>query len=168
MRPEYWTIYSYEKAKEISKALPEGWEQKVMIRIYADGDTYYKGHEGGFPATDVVEVAKNIDAMPGLKFAGITTFPTQLFNAESCTVRHTHNYTTLLEAKKALEAARYENIEVNAPGTTSSHLFEEMGESGCDAGRTGPWVYRHNADTCTQGYDGKAGCCIRERSMPLL
>lgn len=130
MRPEYWTVYSYEKAKEISKALPEGWEQKVMIRIYADGDTYYKGHEGGFPATDVVEVAKNIDAMPGLKFAGITTFPTQLFNAESCTVEHTHNYTTLLEAKKALEAAGYENIEVNAPGTTSSHLFEEMGRAG--------------------------------------
>ena len=110
-----------EKAKAISDALPEGKTQKVMARIYAPGDIYYKGHEGGFPAESIVEVARQLEQLPGIKFSGITTFPTQLFDAESVTVKHTHNYETLLEAKKTLEKAGYTNIEVNAPGTTSSH-----------------------------------------------
>ncbi len=130
MEPEYWTVYSLEKAKAISDALPAGKEQKVMARIYGEGDTFYTGHEGGFPAEDVVEIAKRLDDMPGLKFSGITTFPTQLFDEATTEVRHTHNYETLLHAKKMLEEAGYRNIEVNAPGTTSSHLFEEMASNG--------------------------------------
>ena len=130
MRPEYWTVYSFEKAEAISRALPEGWTQKVMLRIYGENDIYYTGHEGGFPAETVVEAAKKIDAMPGLKFAGITTFPTQLFNKETRTVEHTENYKTLLRAKKQLEEAGFTDIELNAPGTTSSHLFEEMASNG--------------------------------------
>ena len=130
MKPEYWTVYSMEKAQAISDALPEGQTQKVMARIYAEGDIYYTGHEGGFPAEDVVEVAKALDALPGLEFAGITTFPTQLFDQESMEVKHTPNYQTLLKAKKMLEEAGYTHVEVNAPGTTSSHLFEEMAAHG--------------------------------------
>lgn len=130
MKPHYWTVYSMEKAKAISDAMPEGQVQKVMARIYADGDIYYTGHEGGFPAEDVVEVAKALDALPGLSFAGITSFPTQLFDEEAVEVKHTPNYQTLLKAKKVLEAAGFTNIEINAPGTTSAHLFEEMAASG--------------------------------------
>lgn len=130
MRPVYWTVYSLEKAKAISDNLPEGWIQKVMIRIYGDGDIYYTGHEGGFPVEDVVKVAKAIDAMPGLKFSGLTTFPTQLFNKDTMAVEHTNNYRTLFKAKKMLEDAGFTDIEINAPGTTSSHLFDEMGISG--------------------------------------
>ncbi len=130
MEPEYWTVYSLEKAKAISEALPQGKTQKVMARIYAEGDTYYTGHEGGFPAEEVVETARKLDAMPGLKFAGITTFPTQLFDETSVEIKHTHNYRTLLQAKEQLETAGFTDIQINAPGTTSSHLFEEMAASG--------------------------------------
>ena len=130
MKPEYWTVYSFEKAEAISKALPRGWTQKVMLRIYGANDIYYTGHEGGFPVETVVEAAEKIDAMPGLKFAGITTFPTQLFNKETGTVEHTENYRTLIRAKEMLAAAGYTDIELNAPGTTSSHLFEEMAANG--------------------------------------
>ncbi|MCI6699568.1 MAG: alanine racemase [Lachnospiraceae bacterium] len=130
MQPEYWTVFDLEKARVISDHMPEGWTQKIMLRIFSDGDTFYTGHEGGIPASEVVEAAKKIGRMPGLKFAGITTFPTQLYNLETQTVEHTHNYRTLLEAKKALEAAGFTNLELNAPGTTSLHLFKEMGEHG--------------------------------------
>ncbi|MDO4343684.1 MAG: alanine racemase [Eubacteriales bacterium] len=135
MKPEYWTVYSMEKARAISEALVRSglektYTQKVMARIYAEGDTYYTGHEGGFAAEDVVETARALDALPGLKFAGITSFPTQLFDADAVEVKHTHNYQTLLEAKERLEAAGFTKIEVNAPGTTSSHLFAEMAQKG--------------------------------------
>lgn len=130
MKPVYWTVFSLEKAQAISDALPERQTQKIMLRLYAEGDTFYTGHEGGFSAANVVETAKKINSMRGLEFAGITTFPAQLFSKEKMAVVHTANYETLLSAKARLEAAGFRNVEVNAPGTTSSHLFEEMAGRG--------------------------------------
>ena len=82
MNPMYWTVYSIEKAKEISDALPVGKKQKILLRIYDCGDIFYKGHEGGFRASDVVKIANEIEAMRGLEVAGLTTFPTQLYNEQ--------------------------------------------------------------------------------------
>ena len=130
MNPMYWTVYSIEKAKEIADALPVGKKQKILLRIYDGGDIFYKGHEGGFRASDVVKIANEIEAMRGLEVAGLTTFPTQLYNEQKKIVEHTHNYTTLLNAAKALKNAGWQNLEINAPGTTSVHLFAEMAELG--------------------------------------
>lgn len=130
MKPEYWTVFSMDKAQAISQAVPAGEKQKILLRIHASGDTFYPGHEGGFDADRIVEWAKAINELPGLQFAGLTTFPTQLFSAEQKAVVHTANYWTLFEAKEKLEANGFTDIEINAPGTTSSHLFEEMGTSG--------------------------------------
>lgn len=130
MRPLYWIVYSMEKAREISAALPKGYEQNIMLRIYADADTFYTGHEGGFPASEVVNVAREIDATPGLRFAGISTFPTQLFDEKEGVVAHTRNYETLKKAAAKLRAAGWEHIEINSPGTTSAHLFEELAATG--------------------------------------
>jgi len=130
MKPLYWTVYSLEKAKEISDAMPEGQIQNIMLRIYADGDTFYKGHEGGFDADHVIEAANEIDKMPGLHFAGLTTFPTQLYNRKIGIVEHTNNYKTLLTAAAEIKKAGWGKIELNAPGTTSLHIFKEMASNG--------------------------------------
>lgn len=130
MRPQYWTVYSLQKAKDISDAIPEGYTQNILLRVYADGDTFYTGHEGGFPACEIPSVIPEIEKLPGLHFAGLSTFPTQLFDPETQTVSHTHNYETLKKLKKDLEAMGYQNLEINAPGTTSSHLFDEMAATG--------------------------------------
>ena len=53
-----------------------------------------------------------------------------VYDASEEAVKHTHNYQTLLEAKQKLEEAGFTDIEVNAPGTTSSHLFDEMAQNG--------------------------------------
>lgn len=45
------------------------------MRIRAEGDTFYRGHEGGYDAADVTTVADRLDALDGGRFAGITTFP---------------------------------------------------------------------------------------------
>lgn len=130
MKPMFWTVFSMEKAREISEALPENQEQNILLRIYDNGDVFYTGHEGGFPADEIVYFAEKINSLPGLKFAGITSFPTQLFNKELISVEHTHNFKTLLKAKEKLEKAGFKNIEINAPGTTSSHMFEKMAAEG--------------------------------------
>lgn len=130
MKPMFWTVYSLDKAKEISDALPEGQTQEILLRIYEKGNIFYPGHEGGFPVEELDSVIEQIEAMPGLRFAGFSTFPTQLFNHMTNQVEHTGNYETLLKTARKYEEKLGRKLEINAPGTTSSHLFKEMAASG--------------------------------------
>lgn len=130
MKPMYWTVYSLDKAREISAAVPQGQTQNILLRIFDEGDTFYKGHEGGFCLEELDYVIEQINSMPGLRFAGFTSFPTQLFNHETNTVEHTKNYYTLLNTAKHYEGKLGCKLEINAPGTTSCHLFKEMAEAG--------------------------------------
>ncbi|WP_312641057.1 alanine racemase [Hydrogenoanaerobacterium sp.] len=130
MNPLYWMVYNLEKAQAISKAMPEGKVQKVMARIYGEGDSFYKGHEGGFSAEHILQTVNELNGLKGIEFAGIATFPAQLFNYKTMSVEHTHNYQTLLKTAEVLRKAGYSEVEVNAPGTTSSMLFEELAASG--------------------------------------
>jgi predicted amino acid racemase len=137
MAPRYWTVFSLEKAKEASdatvrrnQATGQSRKQKVLARLYAAGDRFYNGHEGGFAAEDVVQVADAINALPGCEFAGITTFPALLFDADSRSVKPTPNLATLQKARAKLEAAGYRDVQVNAPGTTSTVMFKALAEAG--------------------------------------
>jgi len=138
LQPDYWTVYSDEKATEASAASSDaGREQNLMARIQTDGDTFYRGHEGGFAAKEIVAVADRLDALKGGRFAGITTFPALLFDPETRRVEPTHNLATLGRATEALAAAGRKGIEVNAPGTTSSVVLSVLAEAGatqCEPG----------------------------------
>jgi predicted amino acid racemase len=131
MAPDFWTVFAHEKAKEASDAsLRCGRVQRTLARIVAPADTFYRGHEGGFAAADVVAVADAIDALPGLSFAGLTSFPTQLYDPESRKVRPTQNLRTLTKAADALRAAGRKGIEINAPGTTSTEILPMLAAAG--------------------------------------
>lgn len=130
MEPEFWTVFSSDKARAISGANDTGREQKILARIFAEGDRFYKGHEGGFPAKDILEVAKEINSLKGTSFAGITTFPALLFDHERKDVLPTHNLKTLEETAAILAGAGIKDIEINAPGTTSSIVFEKLANAG--------------------------------------
>ena len=76
LAPDYWTVFNLEKASEAGAAsLKRKREQPLLARIRAEGDTFYRGHEGGFRASEVAAVAEALDRTPGGRFAGITTFP---------------------------------------------------------------------------------------------
>ena len=61
--PDYWTVFNDEKASEAAAAAKKrGRSQALLARIQAKGDRYYRGHEGGFDAGEVVAVADRIDA----------------------------------------------------------------------------------------------------------
>ncbi len=131
VRPDYWTVFSDAKAREAAAAaVPAGREQGLMARIQALGDTFYRGHEGGFDAREVVRVADRLDALDGARLAGITTFPALLFDHESRKVVPTPNLETLNRAAEALAAAGRADVEVNAPGTTSSVVLSALAEAG--------------------------------------
>ncbi|MDQ0318167.1 putative amino acid racemase [Pararhizobium capsulatum DSM 1112] len=137
-RPDYWTVFNDAKAREAAAgAKRSGYMQKLLARICAEGDTFYRGHEGGFPAEDIVAVAEQLDAIEGGCFAGITTFPALLFDHGKRKVLPTANLDTLTRARDALMHAGRADIEVNAPGTTSSVLLQALAEAGatqCEPG----------------------------------
>ena len=137
-RPDYWTVFNAEKAHEAGQAARKaGYRQNLLARIKAEGDTFYRGHEGGFDASDIVAVADSLDRVEGGRFAGITTFPALLFDHASRKVKPTPNLATLSRAAEALHKAGRHNVEINAPGTTSSVLLQGLAEAGatqCEPG----------------------------------
>lgn len=138
LRPDYWTVFSHQKAAEAAQASQiAGRTQKLLVRIQSEGDTFYRGHEGGFSASDICTVADQIDTLDGAGFAGITTFPALLFDLENRTVKPTPNLDTLTRATEELAASGRTSIEVNAPGTNSTIMLEALANAGatqCEPG----------------------------------
>jgi predicted amino acid racemase len=131
LAPRYWTVFNQEKAQEAASASAKnGHLQTLLARIQTRGDQFYRGHEGGFEAADVVEVAKAIDRLAGARFAGITTFPALLFDPEKRSIAPTANLATLSRAAEALAKAGYSGIAINAPGTTSSIALQALADAG--------------------------------------
>jgi predicted amino acid racemase len=130
MEPGFWTVFSRAKADEAAvAAAARARVQDVLLRIHAAGDTFYTGHQGGFPAEEVLDAAGYVDKLDGARFAGITTFPALLFSEEDGAVAATHNLATLRRAAAQLrEAGR--NPEINAPGTTSSVMLGQLAGAG--------------------------------------
>jgi predicted amino acid racemase len=137
-KPDYWTVFNDTKAEEAAKgAKAAGYVQNLLARIAAEGDIFYRGHEGGFDAGEVVAIANRLDAVPGGRFAGITTFPALLFDHAARKVLPTPNLATLSKAAEALAKAGRKEIEINAPGTTSSVMLAALAEAGatqCEPG----------------------------------
>lgn len=138
LQPDYWTVFSGAKAAEAaSAAQAAGRVQKLLARIQTEGDTFYRGHEGGFAAEEIIDVAARLDALDGAAFAGITTFPALLFDLETRKVKPTPNLATLGRAADALAKSGRSGIEINAPGTTSSAVLGALAEAGatqCEPG----------------------------------
>ncbi len=133
MRADFWTIFNDEKAGEAAtaaRAVDGTRQQPLLARIQAPGDTFYAGHEGGFEADAVVAVAERLDALPGGRFAGVTTFPALLFDQALGAVRPTPNVATLARAVERLRAAGRGAIEVNLPGTTSTSVLATLASAG--------------------------------------
>jgi predicted amino acid racemase len=129
--PQNWTVFEDAKAREAAAASAAiGRDQALLARIRAEGDEFYSGHEGGFPADDVVAVADRLDALDGAHFAGITTFPALLFDPERPGVRATRNLATLEAAAKRLADAGRDDIRINGPGTTSAAALPSLASAG--------------------------------------
>ncbi|MGQ0564615.1 MAG: alanine racemase [Gemmobacter sp.] len=131
LRPDFWTVFSDDKAAEAAAAAQRaGQEQAILARVQTTGDTFYLGHEGGFAAEDAVAVARRIDALPGARFAGVTSFPAQLYDHATRTIRHTPNLATLQSTADALRKAGFGDIAINAPGTTSAITLQALAQAG--------------------------------------
>lgn len=129
LAPEYWTIFSRNKAVEASRAVTAvGRTQQVLLRIWDHGDIFYPGHEGGFQLEGLRDAIDFVNGLKGLRFAGLTTFPALLYDAATRKVSPTRNVETL--ARGVEVSLRHLGsgfpIEVNAPGTTSTEVLDML------------------------------------------
>ena len=131
LSPDYWTVFSMDKAHEAADAARKlGKTQKLLLRVQTEGDTFYRGHEGGFPAELASDAAKEVARIEGAQFAGITTFPAQLYDHVTRSIRPTPNLATLSRTADALRRNGFGNIEINAPGTTSTVTLGALASAG--------------------------------------
>ena len=133
LEPEYWTIFSRNKALEASRAVAGGdRRQRVLLRVWDREDVFYPGHEGGFHVDDLSAAIDFVNRLDGLTFAGLTTFPALLYDAEARRVKPTPNVETLARGVEIAlgHLGTSFPIEVNAPGTTSTAVLGLLAEIG--------------------------------------
>jgi predicted amino acid racemase len=129
--PDYWTIFSETKAQEAgAPARRRGHDQKLLARIFGEGDDIVETHAGGFNAADILNVADTLDAVDGASFAGITSYSALTFDRTRYVVRPTPNLATLTRAVQALHAAGRREVAVNAPGETSTAVLRMLADAG--------------------------------------
>ena len=133
LEPDYWTVFSQNKAEEAAAAAHRlGRSQRLLVRVFAEGDTFYPGHEGGVALDDLPAMIDRIAGMGGAEFAGLTTFPALLFDSASGRARLTPNAETLAWAAEIARGhpACPQTLEINAPGTTSTEVLGMLAEAG--------------------------------------
>lgn len=131
--PEYWTVFSANKASQAAAAAAScGRSQRLLVRVFDDGDEFYNGHEGGVPLHGLRDMIDHIASLDGATFAGLTTFPALLFDAEREAARLTPNVETLARAAEIARSHRAcgPDLQINAPGTTSTEVLAMLADAG--------------------------------------
>ena len=136
--PEVITVYTADKVRSISKAVAKlGKEQKILIRVFGDGDMIYPGQTAGIHLNDLAAFVAEIRDLPGIRVAGITSFPCFLYDSQADDIMPTPNLQTVLKAKAILEENGIVPEIINTPSTTCCRTLEKMAEFGCNCGEPG-------------------------------
>ena len=136
--PEVITVYTADKVRSISRAAADlGKVQKILIRVFGDGDMIYPGQTAGIHLNDLAAFIAEIRDLPGIQIAGITSFPCFLYDAKKDDIAPTANLNTVLAAKQILIDCGITPEIINTPSTTCCRTLELMAEYGCNCGEPG-------------------------------
>ena len=133
MRPDVITVYNLEHARWIDDAArDQGVRQDLLIRVYAPGDLFFDGQEGGFSEESVPDVVRKIGELRHVRLAGVTAFPCIRYNAnpDDPAAELTPNFLTILRAAQTLRSMGVDVTQINAPGNTSSVTMPVLAEHG--------------------------------------
>jgi predicted amino acid racemase len=123
--PEVVTVFSVAKARQIAGVARElDREQALLLRVVGEGDELFPGQEGGIPLERLAAARAEIDALPGVRVAGVTTYPAVRFNGTA--YEPTANLRTLQRAARLLGGVE----QINAAGHTSVDVLPLVAEAG--------------------------------------
>ena len=130
-RPEVITVFSLEKALEISQAAyRQHIIQPLMLKVCQSGDLLYSGQEAGFELNHLPAAIAALREMPGVRLVGITHFPCMLYDNQLRQTLPTANMQTLLAAKNILQTQGVAIEQVNAPSATSCTTLPQLAQLG--------------------------------------
>ena len=136
--PEVITVYTADKVRSISRAAAAlGKEQKILIRVFGDGDMIYPGQTAGIHLNELAAFVETVKDLPGIRIAGITSFPCFLYNGEKNDIAPTPNLQTVLKAKEILISCGIQPEIINTPSATCCRTLELMAAYGCNCGEPG-------------------------------
>ncbi|HLS36555.1 MAG TPA: YhfX family PLP-dependent enzyme [Bacillota bacterium] len=129
--PEVVTIFSYERAKQLSEVAERlNKTQDILLKVYDKKDAFYAGQEGGIFIDELVDTAQKIQALPGISIVGVTTFPNLTLSKEKTEMIPTNNFKTLFKAKEILEGLNIELTQINGPSGTSCATIPFLAKEG--------------------------------------
>lgn len=136
-RPEVITVFSLEKAREISEAArARHHRQDLLLKVKGEEDLVYEGQWGGFREEEWISAAREIEALPGVRIAGVTAFPCLLYDGKE--IIPTPNFQTLIRAKDTLEEVLNRPLDqINAPSATSCASLPLLKSMGATHGEPG-------------------------------
>lgn len=136
--PEVITVYTADKVRSISRAAAElGKVQKILVRVFGDGDMIYPGQTAGIHLNDLAAFLAEIRDLPGIQVAGITSFPCFLYSEKEDDIVSTPNLQTVLKAKQILVDNGITPEIINTPSATCCRTLERMAQYGCNCGEPG-------------------------------
>jgi predicted amino acid racemase len=119
LAPAHITAFGVEQAAAIADAAQAaGVVQPLLLRVVRDGDRFFAAQRGGVRLERVVEAARAITRLPGVRLDGVTSFPCLVFDEEAGRIVAAPNLATLVEARAALAAAGIDAPVLNAPGAS--------------------------------------------------
>ncbi|MDE2702365.1 MAG: YhfX family PLP-dependent enzyme [Chloroflexi bacterium] len=121
MRPDVWTVYGHENAKAISEAATARViRQDLLLKVTGPDDFTFAGQEGGIPVKQVVDFARNIRDLPGVRIVGVTGFPTVDYDHDANRLTALPNMATVVDAaRRVQEELGIEMPQINCPGNSS-------------------------------------------------
>ena len=136
--PEVITVYTADKVRSISRAAAKlGKAQKILVRVFGDGDMIYPGQTAGVHLNDLAAFLAEIRGLPGIAVAGITSFPCFLYSEKDDDIVPTPNLQTVLKAKQILLDNGITPEIINTPSATCCRTLELMAKFGCNCGEPG-------------------------------
>jgi predicted amino acid racemase len=148
MDPEVWTVYSLENATLVSRRAEKmGRVQKVLVQPVAGTDLFFDTMSGGIPEENIVEEVRKINALPGVKVVGTTSFPCLLYSLATRKVEPISNFHTVVRVAERLQKELgIEVSQINAPGNNYASNMKLIAENGGTQAEPGNGVSGANSE----------------------
>jgi predicted amino acid racemase len=136
IRPEVVTVFSVEKAREISKVasklkIKQNLLLKIVTNPYQEAEYLTRGTAAGFTEAEAIRAAKVINELDGVAIVGGTTYSALEFSLLTKEHFVSENFRTLVRTARRLEKEAGVDVQqINAPGESSVETAEMLAKNG--------------------------------------
>lgn len=120
--PEIMTVYTLDKVRQIGAAAQKlGFVQPIMLRVLGPDDMLYSGQYGGFWLNELERTVTEIEKVPGVRIAGVCSFPCFLYDEAQDEICAKPNLQTVQKAAEYLRSKGYTDLQLNMPSASCVH-----------------------------------------------